>query len=412
MRDTRAELIDTLPGLRAATDIWRAERIAIGGYILTFALFFLVPAATQRMVFYVLVCAPVIVLIAKQRIEWRMFVRHAGLALAAALIAAHVVTMAWSTGITVGHAYHDGKDALALAVFAYVTTWFVLHRHDVFWRAWLPAFLLAATTTGIVALAVHVGGAGGTGPFTAFGAADHPNAAATLYGVVAILAATSAARSRTSAIAVAAAVVAASVGVICVILSESRAGIIALAAAAAAVLVRSGRLGYALAIAGVVAVLILGAHATGLIDLHVMLAEGSNSRFALWADAIAHIRERPLLGHGMLTEIEFQGTDGLYRSPHNLLLSTQVFAGAAGTLLLLILIGVTLQRGIALARTGTIAPLALMVFGLVNGLFAFRTLVDGLDRTWLAFWFPVLLIHAEYEWARRRDQDQDRVGQA
>jgi O-antigen ligase len=202
------------------------------------------------------------------------------------------------------------------------------------------------------------------------------------------------------------------VAVSCVVLSESRAGMLALAAAAAAVLVRRGRLGHAVAIAGVGAALILGAHATGLIDLQAMFAEGSNSRFALWADAITYIRERPLLGHGMLTEIQFQGADGLYRSPHNLLLSTQVFAGAPGTLLLLILIGLTLHRAIALARTGTTTPLALVVFGLVNGLFAFRTLVDGLDRTWLAFWFPVLLTHAEYAWAQRRGQDQDRVGHA
>lgn len=388
-------------------------RVMLLGFAGTLALFFVAPTATQRMAYYLFVCIPAIVTISRGEVVWRLFYGRLGLALASTFVAIHVLTILWTRDFAIGNAIHDTKDAITLIVFAYALTWFGLYQRNIFWQTFRNIFVGSAALTGLLAIVLHFGSASPDTPLQGFGVAEHTNAAGTLYGVAAILAALTGAQTHRHWADRTGWIFAATVSVVCVLLSESRAGILALAITAAVVapfLRVSGR--HLVVLTGVIGTTSAIFLLSGQIDVKQMIAEGSNSRFQLWSDAITYIRERPILGHGILAEIRFEGTEALYRSPHNLFLSTQVFAGLGASITLIFLIYLSLSRSFVIAHNGSPLLLGLLVFGLTNGLFAFRTLVDGMDRMWLAFWIPILLTHTEYAWQVARGQTQEPVHQA
>lgn len=370
-----------------------AERVMALSLPLVLALFFVASPALQRNVFYVTFVPAGLWFLARNRAPWRRVGRSPLMLAALLFVAWHPASMLWSPGWNAGTAFDEAKAAVTLAVFA-VGVFHLLDSGKLDLDATLRGFAVTAGLSGVAAMVWHYGFSGmGETPLVGFGATDNPNIAATLYGVAALAALvyllprSHSVEGRASMLAVAA-VCFAFVG-----LSESRAGLLALMVSLTAsfLATRQRRL-----LAGLAAfVLLAGALAlAGGIDAGRMLERGASYRFDLWAEALRLIAERPVLGHGVLADLRFEGGGTEFRSPHNLFLATQVFAGAPATLLLVLILALGTVQGWRLAQAGFPFAVSLLLLGAVAGFFDFRTLVDGLDRAWLVVWFPLVLTAA------------------
>jgi len=229
--------------------------------------------------------------------------------------------------------------------------------------------------------------------FSAYGLASHPVIGATLYGFVvlvcafALLPRATTWRARLLWLGVIA------LSALFMILASSRGPLMALAAAAAVGLLATDR---RLAAAAIV----LAAGAIGLAVLfefrpvEMLYERDQSGHFALWREALAAIAERPWFGYGSLTDITFTAKYGPQRSPHNLFLANQIYAGLPGSLLLLALLGFALWQAGRLLRQGRPIYLTLLVFGVAAALFDTRSLVQNLGREWITIWLPLALLAA------------------
>jgi len=360
---------------------------------LVLALFFVASPALQRNVFYVTFVPAGLWFLARHQAPWRRVARSPLMLTALLFLAWHPLSMLWSPGWDADTAFDEVKAAVTLAVFA-VGVFHLLESGKFDLDATLGTFAVTAGLSGAAAMAWHYGFSGmGETPLIGFGATDNPNIAATLYGVAALAALVYLLPRGRSAGGRAGVLAVAAVCFAFVVLSESRAGLLALMVSLAAsfLATRQRRL-----LAGLAAfVLLAGALAlAGGIDAGRMLERGASYRFDLWAEALRLIAERPILGHGVLAELRFQGGGTAFRSPHNLFLATQVFAGAPATALIVLILALGTIQGWRLAQAGVPFAVSLLLLGAVAGFFDFRTLVDGLDRAWLVVWFPLVLTAA------------------
>ncbi len=380
--------------LDRAGEAGAAERVMALSLPLILALFFVASPALQRNVFYLTFVPAGLWFLARNRTPWQSVGRSPLMLALLLFVAWHPVSMLWSAGWDPGTAFDEAKAALTLVVFA-VGLFHLLGKGklDLDWT--LRGFAFTAGLSGAAAMVWHYGLSGvGEAPLVGFGAADHPNVGGTLYGaaaLVSLLYVLPRSRSRGER-----ACSWATAAVCCafVVLCESRAALLALALGLTVSFLATGQRRPLLGL-GAFALLATVLALAGGVDIGRMLARADSYRFELWAEAVRLIAERPFLGHGVLTELRFEGGGTAFRSPHNSILATQVFAGAPATFLLGFILIRGAGRAWGLARTGFPLALSLLVLGVIAGFFDFRTLVDGLDRAWLAVWFPLILAAAK-----------------
>jgi len=107
-------------------------------------------------------------------------------------------------------------------------------------------------------------------------------------------------------------------------------------------------------------------------------------RLTLWPEVLEHIKARPLTGYGfgrglLRQSLRNESNQPLLWHAHNLFLDTVLQAGIPGLLLLLLLLGATLQEGWRMARAPDDLSVAcgLAVIGIVAGM-VIRNMTDTL----------------------------------
>jgi O-antigen ligase len=359
---------------------------------------FFLDTRAHRNLFYIAVLP--VLLLNLPRIEWRRIGQSRIAQLALAYLAYFVASALWSDGLS-SAAFADLLRVTLLALLFFIVT---LHLGVNDARFAERLFAGYAAAAGVSLLAVFGATALGLLPtdlrFTGFGLAGHPIIGATLYGV-ALLAAAFALLPRAADWRLRVAWL--GVIALCVafmLLSGSRGPLLALAAALTAGLVIADRR-LALAVAALLAAGVVFGLATDFRTIELLYQRGQSGHFALWQQALSAIAERPWLGHGSLTDLDFTGKHGPGRSPHNLLLANHIYGGVPATLLLAGVLALATAQAWRARREQPVL-LVLLVFGVAASLFDTRSLVQNLGREWISLWLPLGLLAADEVSRRER----------
>jgi len=180
-----------------------------------------------------------------------------------------------------------------------------------------------------------------------------------------------------------------------IILTFSRGPLLAMVLILILVLATTGEKKLALIMGGLTAIVAFFV-LSGFLDQVEMIKRADSYRFAIWADALAKIAERPLFGWGIKDVSRFTAISGAsgWKSPHNVLIGTLFYGGLVGLALFCGMLAVAFNTGIRLFAKDEVARIcvALLALGLVIGCFNIRTIVVNARAEWLIFWFPVGLL--------------------
>lgn len=141
--------------------------------------------------------------------------------------------------------------------------------------------------------------------------------------------------------------------------------------------------------------------------MHILLKDTAlverktTGRTEIWESAIAHVHEKPVIGHGLASEIIYthtfdDGSKEYVRNAHSLYLSTLVQGGVIGLFLFLGMTGAILAKAY---RVNTpcvrdVWPIAFLLFGYIQGCVDFGGYMINLSTEWLVLWWPVGLVLA------------------
>jgi hypothetical protein len=358
-----------------------------------FAAFYVFDKGPHRNLFYLFALLPMLLYVRRgvlaavaQTWTWRLGVALCGL---------WIVSLAWSATMTLESAFDAVREAGALALFLTACTMIALRERlpvaRITWAVVLTAGVCALVT---FALAVLPGsGYSAAGRLTGFGWADHAGNGADIYGFAAVVAMVLAveAGSWRCAVAVWPALAAC---VVYVLLTESRAPALGLVMAACVFgAVKSPRV--AVGILGTAALAGAGVYAAGLVDFADWVARGAAYRLDIWADALQRIVDHPGLGAGGADTGVFHAAGKSFNSPHNGLIGMFYYVGFLGGGIFVALSAYALWHAARHAlKGGSGLALAVLVFGLTVLLFHTKTVIVMLNRDWLIYWLPVLIVTA------------------
>jgi len=187
-------------------------------------------------------------------------------------------------------------------------------------------------------------------------------------------------------------VLAAVVGLLIILLAQSRGGLVALLA----VLLLGSLISKQKRFLSMLSVIVASLLAMSLLwsdELLIMVNRGGwdSHRLVIWHQAIELIKQAPLFGHGLLAETAISANGRSIAHPHNILLSTVVYGGMVSGGLLLLLMGSVLRQGWQNWSTDhDIKPLLLTVFGLSYLMTDGYRLISNPFPNWVYFWLPVI----------------------
>jgi len=198
------------------------------------------------------------------------------------------------------------------------------------------------------------------------------------------------------------AVAAACVAVIFVLLAlaQARGAMVALLIVAVVlVLLTRGSIGAIVALAVLVAAL-----GITFMDVSALYTRLDSHRLMIWTEALRIAAERPVFGFGTTARLVFATLpDGqpIY-DPHSIFVANQLYGGLVGTGLLAVVLATFARDALGVLRaTGDASAIAIMVFGLVNGVTHGYTLIAGANHFWLVFFLPIGLVIGTRLRARR-----------
>jgi O-antigen ligase len=341
--------------------------------------------------YYVLLLIPFLVLLDGR--DWQRLAGSWALRFCLAYLGLLWLSLFWTPDVPANQFVRVGRHVLANFSFVALTAWLVGrdHRHAerlCRWIAW------AALITALVSLYLfYVGHAVDRHPFDRRLVAwlwGNPNTAGAVFGLACVAAAAGPARAAGRASLRLLYLAIAAFLAVCVALAGSRAAFagVAVSGAACLAMARAWRPLVGLAVAGLV---FAGLAAAGWIEAGGWLARADNGRMELWSHFWGLGWQRPWHGWGLRQDLAFTITNGLRTDdPHNMLLETFMRIGLPGALA---------WSGVAVAglvagfrhwrRAGGLAPLALMIFLLTQGLFESAVPINGADWFWIFLWIPV-----------------------
>jgi len=164
-------------------------------------------------------------------------------------------------------------------------------------------------------------------------------------------------------------------------------------------------------VVGCVAVALVAAFAPSVVTY--IIERGATGRLEIWRQAIAHIQNAPVIGHGIGTRFEydflFYGVPTQVNHTHNIYLGTLVHMGLFGLLLLLPVWFFALLKAFKYGcERDDFMPLISIVYGGVFGLFDYAGLYASLGTEWMIFWFPIMVVLA-YDLRRTRDDNNKKA---
>lgn len=120
-------------------------------------------------------------------------------------------------------------------------------------------------------------------------------------------------------------------------------------------------------------------------------------RMEIWPHVLELIKQAPLFGHGILEDTAISIKGKTFGHPHNILLSTVLYGGILSGGLLLLLAGLVLKQGwLCWTTERDIKPLLLTVFGFTYLMTDGYRLISDPVPNWVYFWLPVI-------WAASRE---------
>ena len=135
---------------------------------------------------------------------------------------------------------------------------------------------------------------------------------------------------------------------------------------------------------GVVALLALPQTRAAVVE------RGTSYRPEIWKVYAGKALEKPLLGHGGLSNIDIQIRDDIViDQPHNLVLSAQIRGGIFCALAMItLLIGSLYWSAQFLKLHGEVIPLAMVATIATAGMFDYNLLITAVTWPWVTFWLP------------------------
>lgn len=114
-------------------------------------------------------------------------------------------------------------------------------------------------------------------------------------------------------------------------------------------------------------------------------------RLEIWQQVIDLIKQAPLFGHGLLDNSAISINGKSFGHPHNILLSTVLYGGILAGSLLLFLIGLVMRQGWQhWTAERDLKPLLLTVFGFTYLMTDGYRLISNPVPNWVYFWLPVI----------------------
>ena len=120
---------------------------------------------------------------------------------------------------------------------------------------------------------------------------------------------------------------------------------------------------------------------------------GMSLRPIIWADALEHIKQAPIIGHGIRSEISL--TSFKTDSAHSRYLSTLYYSGAIGLMLFLSALLITFLRGLNTHPDYLNFFKIMLLYGLMCSVTEGKFLISRPDMVWLIIWFPLGLVLSE-----------------
>ena len=223
------------------------------------------------------------------------------------------------------------------------------------------------------------------------GMPDYPNstnisAPYALYAVGAVAALTYGELSRLERVVFAAS---AAILMAAMVLTEARSGLVA-AMSGFAVLAATGPRWCRFALCALVAASVVALAASPYL-YGTLIGRGTSYRPELWSRYLSMGFEHPLIGHGIIGNIDQRMHDGhVVIQPHNLVLSAFVRGGIVGALAMATAIGGSLYGAVRYwLKTRRGIPLALIVTMFGYGMFDYQLLATYPTWPWITFWFPL-----------------------
>ncbi len=358
-----------------------------------FAAFYVLDKGPHRNLFYLFALLPMLLYLRR-----RVLVAVAGAwtwRLGMALCVLWAVSVAWSATLTLESAFDAIRTAGALALFLTACTMLAVRDRFPEVRITYAVVFTAAICAVVTFVLVAVPGAGysAAGRLEGLGWADHAGNGADIYGFAAVVAMVLAIETR-SRLTASAAWGAFAVCVVYLLLAESRAPALGLLVAAVA-LGATKSLRIVIGLLGVAAIASAAVQIGGLVDFADWIARGPANRLELWADAIRRIPDHLILGAGGADTRGFVGDGKTLNSPHNGFIGIFYYVGfVGGGLFVGLCTYVAWQAARDATRGGSGLALAILTFGLTVVLFHTKTVVVMLNRDWLIFWLPVIIVSA------------------
>lgn len=122
-------------------------------------------------------------------------------------------------------------------------------------------------------------------------------------------------------------------------------------------------------------------------------ARGMSLRPAIWADALEHIKQAPIIGHGIRSEISITAINS--DSAHSRYLSTLYYSGAIGLILFLFALGSAFIQRINTTPNTLNLFKTLLLYGCLCSITEGKFLVSRPDMVWLIIWLPLGLTLSE-----------------
>lgn len=308
--------------------------------------------------------------------------------LIASFCALWLLSVTWSTGVTLESLWEAVRLGLTVGVFftgaiavarvGYLQVEFALTVMTVLALAMgLSALAWAAVTGHLFDPRYRLEG---------FGFADHPVHAGVMYGfagIVALKRLVEVDRIGTRVFYAAALVTCA----VFVVLTDSRGPLGAMFVASIVLaFARDWRLVLPVML-GFLALVLVG-QVSGLIDVVNWIARGTASRLDIWWTVVDDALQRPLFGHGAATVIrEFH-----HHSSHNALLATFYYQGLIGLALVGALTFRVAYDALSAARVGQPQILVMLAFAVPVLMVDNQSLIINLNRDWLILYLPVLML--------------------
>lgn len=313
-----------------------------------------------------------------------------------------VVTLGWSSGVSIGESVEVFRKALLVIVFLIITS-YVLGKKIEIVNLLYKYISLSAGIWAVINMAIFFS-KNYHGRLSGFGVLKNPIMAASCYSVAVLLIFFCfLIKNEVPFSCKIKYIFAGLVSVVFVVLTQSRGPLLALASVfiISSVLVR---LKYVLWVLGGFLIPLVAVYAGGFVDFSALLTRADSYRLSIWSQSWNHFLQQPWFGYGIRGDrpdiVILQSVTADHS--HNMFLSTMLDGGLIALALIVAVIGLSAYRAIIVCReSGDATLFALVMFTVLANITDGKSPIVSPNYLWMYFWLPIGLASA-YELAHSR----------